>query len=386
MKRVGLLLAMTGTLIACGSNTPPAPPAAGSCGYDALVAGSDYIGGSGVGGFTATGRGFFSTGIVSGDPALAASNGRAFLILRDVGHIAEIDPYCGTPLDGGVYSANVPGAAGTTDPQDVAVAPDGTLWVPRYDDPSVIQIGTDGGIEQTISLSSTSYDPDGNPNASAISIVQVNGVAKAFVALEVLNDHALPLPAPYPNNPSLILQIDVSTGHIDGQTSLQGRNPFGLFFPYGGALWVAEPGDFSSTTEPLAGIETFDPQTQTSKLLVREVAFGASVAEVAVTSGCGAAIVADATSKNATSLVTFDPDAGTPLTTAANPILTTSGYDLQAMLWVGDTLLVGDRTMPAGGGQYAVHAFDRTAGGCVLTKRPDVISLPLPPVAFQPTP
>ncbi len=382
MKRVAFLAA---TLVACSSNAQPTPPPAGSCGYDALVALSDYAS-SGVGGFSVQGKGFVSNGIASHDPALSASNGRAFLVLRDVGQIVELDPHCGTATSAR-FVANDPGESGTSNPQDVAAAADGSLWVPRYDVPSVIQIGADGGIAQTLSLADKTYDPDGNPNASAIAILPVNGVAKALVALEVLDDSALPLPAPYPSFPSLILQIDVASGAIEDATPLQGRNPFGLFFAYAGALWMAEPGDFAKTNEPLAGIERFDPQTHTSKLLVTEIAFGASVAEVAVTAGCGAAIVADATSKNATSLVTFDPDAGTALTTAANPILSTSGYDLQAMLWVheeaGDVLLVGDRTKPSGGGQYAVHAFDRS-GGCVLTKRPDVISLPLQPIAFQP--
>jgi hypothetical protein len=374
------------SLVACGSHTPTAPPAAGACGYDALVAVSDYTS-SGVGGFTVEGAGYLSYGGLGADPALSASNGRAFFVQRDVGQIVELDPSCGTPLDGGVVSANG-GTTRTTNPQDVAAAPDRSLWVPRYDDPSVIQIASDGGIARTVSLGSTSYDPDGNPNASAIAILPVNGVSKAFVALEVLDDAALPYPAPYPTHPSLVLRIDVASGTIDGTTSLVGRNPFGLFVPYGGALWLAEPGTFDQANESSAGVERFDPQTQTSTLVVAETAFGASVAEVAVTSGCAAAVVADATTVNATSLVTFDPDTGAALTTAAKPVLATSGYDLQGMLWVGNVLLVGDRTPATGGAQrYPVHAFDRTPGDCVLTERPDAIFLEgLPPVGFQPTP
>ena len=386
MTRAALLLSLAATLVACSSNTPAAPPPAGSCAYDSLVAVSGYQS-SGVGGFTLQGNGYVSYGILSGDPALSASNGRAFLVMRDVGQIAELDPYCGTPLDGGLVSTNG-GSTRTTNPQDVAAAPDRSLWVPRYDDPSVIQIGIDGGIQQTISLSSTTYDPDGNPNASAIAILPVCGVTKAFVALEVLDDNAIPYPVPYANNPSLILRIDVASGRIDGQTRLAGRNPFGLFFPYGGSLWMAEPGSFQLTNEGNAGIERFDPQTQTSVLLVAEPAFeGGSVAEVAVTSGCGAAIIADATSKNATSLVTFDPDTGAVLTTAQKPVFSTSGYDLQGMVWAGSVLLVGDRTPATGGTQrYPVHAFT-SGGGCVLTQRPDAIFLQgLPPVGFQPTP
>ena len=122
MTRAALLLSLAATLVACSSNTPAAPPPAGSCAYDSLVAVSGYQS-SGVGGFTLQGNGYVSYGILSGDPALSASNGRAFLVMRDVGQIAELDPYCGTPLDGGLVSTNG-GSTRTTNPQDVAAAPD----------------------------------------------------------------------------------------------------------------------------------------------------------------------------------------------------------------------------------------------------------------------
>ena len=139
------------------------------------------------------------------------------------------------------------------------------------------------------------------------------------MALELLDD-ALPMPAPYPNLPSLILPIDVATFAAKPPVALVGRNPFGTFFPYGGALWMAEPGDFASTTETLAGIERFDPETSTSSLLVRESDLGGSVAEVAITAGCGAAIIADSSAKNLTSLVTFDPRAEPSSRTRSKPV------------------------------------------------------------------
>jgi hypothetical protein len=381
MRRAVPALLLCVPLVSCGTQTPASTATqvdAGTCGYAALFATSNYSS-SGFGGFTLDGNGR-NQGDISMDPALSFSNGRVFYVSRDLGELYELDA-CGAASP--ATRLNDPGSSVQSNPQDVAAASDGTLWVPRYDEPSVVAIAPDGTFTHTISLASTSYDPDGNPNASAIAIASVGTAEKAFVALGVLDDDIRP-PVPYPDHPSIILRIDVATGAVDGQTALQGHNPFGLFVPYAGKLWMAEPGDFSSTTETAAGIEWFDPQTQTSQLITQETAFGGSVAEIAVTAGCGAAIVADATAQNATSLVTFDPDSGAALTTAAKPVLATTGYDLQAMLWVGTTLLVGDRSVTTSG-KFAVHAFDVTAA-CTLTQRTETIFLPEQPVAFQPAP
>jgi hypothetical protein len=113
--------------------------------------------------------------------------------------------------------------------------------------------------------------------------------------------------------------------------------------------------------------------------VAHETDLGGSVAEVAVSAGCGAAIVADATHNvNATSLATFDPAAGTVLTPASASPLATTAYDLQGLQWAAGALLVGDRRRAAAG--YPVHAFDVTQ--CVAASRPDAVFLPLPPVAL----
>ena len=378
MPRPLALLPIAWAVGACSPSSPPAP-APGACHDDALVVVSDYVS-SGVGGFSLGGTGYIQSGVdLAADPALSVSGGRAFYVARDLGKLYELDPRCGTPT-GAVFDANDPSHPGSANPQDVAVAPDGKLWVARYNVPSVIAIDADGGVARTIDLSS--YSPDGNPDANAIAIVDVGGAPTAFVALELL-DHSQPMPRPFPDRPSLLLPIDVTTGAARSPIPLAGRNPFGGFVPYGGALWMAEPGDFASSTETLAGIERFDPEAGTSRLVVRESDLGGSVSEVAITSGCAAAIVADASPKNLTSLVTFDPVSGAPLTTAAKPVFgPTADFDLEGMIWVGSALAVGDRTVTPRG--YAVHVFDRVRG-CSLAERADAIFLPQKPVAFQPS-
>jgi hypothetical protein len=336
---------------------------------------SDYAS-SGVGGFALGGEGKLSFGVDLGaDPVLATSRGRAFFVARDQDVVFELDPRCGTPIT--KTSVHDPAHRGTTNPQDVAVAPDGALWVPRYNVPSVAVVDA-SGVRAAIDL--RAYDDDQNPNASAIAIVDVGGVAKAFVTLERLDDTQSP---PRPRLPSQMLRIDVATLAMEAATDLVGKNPFGLVAE-GGVLFLAEPGDFASVSDELAGVERFDPATSTSRLLARERDLGGSVAEVAISGGCGAAIVADATARNATSLVTFDVVTGAPFTRAAAAVLgPTDGFDLQGLAWKGDVLMVGDRRRVERG--YAVHAFDRT-GTCDLHERADAVFLQQKPVALRAIP
>ena len=116
----------------------------------------------------------------------------------------------------------------------------------------------------------------------------------------------------------------------------------------------------------------------TTALLVHEADLGGSVAEVAVTDGCGAAIVAGPTpSVNPTSVVTFDPTTGKVLATVLGP---TPGYDLQGLAWRGGALYVGDRRSGPGG--YALHVLSNQ-GACSLVETPTQIILPQPPVALR---
>jgi len=185
---------------------------------------------------------------------------------------------------------------------------------------------------------------------------------------------------------SQMLRVDVATRTVEATIELAGRNPFNPMAELDGALFLAEPGNFDAADDELAGIERFDTSTSTTRLLVHERDLGGSVAEVAVTSGCGVAIVAGpASGVNPTSVVTFDPVTGQIFASLAAPLFgPTAGYDLQGLAWRGDTLYVGDRRR-ATDGTWTVHVFDRTTG-CTITPSTRTIPLPQRPVALRPTP
>jgi hypothetical protein len=351
-------------------------------GSDALWVASDYTS-SAVGGLSVTGNVWATTGRadLGADPALAVSGGRAFYVTRDQDTIFEVGTQCGNPTE--EWTVRQPGTAGSSDPQDVGVASDGSLWVPLYLSGSLMVLSPTGAIEHIIDLSA--YDDDGNPDASAIAIVDTPAGEKAFVPLQRLTWNGQSYQS---EQPSLMLRIDVATATVEAQIALAGRNPFGMV-RVGSILWLSEPGEsagggFASATDPLGGIERFDTSTSTTVLVVHEADLGGSVTEVAVSGSCGAAIVADATSVNATSLVTFDPVSGAPIASAAQSPFSTTGADggfyLQGTAWLGTNLYVGDRRRAVSG--YPVHGFGASAA-CGLTLQPDAIFLPLPPVELR---
>jgi hypothetical protein len=359
---------------ACGSQgasngaTPPACP-----GADALWAASDYSS-SAVGSLALAGSVRSLAGAVDlgADPALSVSAGRAFYVARDMDAIFELDA-CGVPKQR--LSAHVASQSGTSDPYAVAVAHDGTLWIPLYLAAAVLVLNPDGSVARTIDLSG--YDSDRNPEASDIVIVDTPAGEKAFVTLDRLN--------PYPQSvqPSWMLRIDVPTARIEAKIVLAGRNPFSVT-QAGSILWLADPGNFDDATEADAGIERFDTSTSTTQLLTPEAQLGGSVAQVAVSASCGAALVAGPTPNvNATSLVTFDAGTGAAITTASRSPLATAGFDLEGLSWVGGDLLVGDRRRAATG--YPMHVFAGNAA-CTVMERTNPLFVPMPPVAVLPVP
>ena len=265
--------------------------------------------------------------------------------------------------------------------QDVAAASDGTLFVPRYNVGDLLVVsGSDLSAFSSISLAS--FDTDGNPQPATANVVTVNGVEKIFVALQRLND-ANQLQS---TRPSMIARIDVKTRAVDGQMTLVGKNPFSLAATFDGALYFAEPGNFDAGTEDLAGIERFDPQTMTSTLLAHEADLGGSVTEIALETGCGAAIVANAVPSRERDLArvvrsdyeetSMYPTAASPLTTSPDSISKASPVDFRRALHVGD------RQRAAGG--YPLHAFTADAN-CALTELPDAIFSPQQPIAIKAT-
>ncbi len=358
-------------LVACGSGSDGSPPSA--CpGAAALWAAADYGGSAAVGSISLAGRLTSVVGRVDlgGDPAMSVSAGRAFYVARDQDAIFELDA-CGVPKQR--FSAHVAGHGGS-DPYGVAVAHDGTLWVPLYLGAAVLLLHPDGTVARTIDLSS--YDGDGNPEASDIAILDTPAGEKAFVTLDRLD--------PYPKSvqSSLMLRIDVANAHIEDVIVLEGRNPYSMTLD-GAILWLSEPGNWDDATEPDAGIERFDTSTSTTALVVPEARLGGSVGQVAVSGSCGVAVVGDATAVTATSLVTFDANTGAAIATASRSPLATAGFDLGGLSWVGGDLLVGDRRRAAGG--YPIHVFSGNAA-CTLMERTNPLFVPMQPVAVLPLP
>ncbi len=371
-------VAAVGVLVAgCGSRDSAVT--AGSCGdAELIVAASDYSSSR-----ICAAPGDCAKGSDLGDdPMLAATNGRAFFLARDMDLLFELDPSCGTPISRLSVSSFSPtdpmtGEKRPANPHDVAAAPDGTVVVPLYTAGRVVFF-KDGQIEPA-SIDLAEFDPDGNPQADAVRIVSVDGAAKAFITLERLDDADLLRS----KQTSQMLRIDIATRSVDGVFDLEGRNPFNPMSELAGALFMAEPGNFDDDGEELAGIERFDTATSTSRLVVRERDLGGSVSEIAVTDGCGAAIIAGPQKDvNPTWVVTFDPETGRVLTTKESPILgPTPGYDLQGLAWRGNSLYVGDRRPSETG--YAVHVFDRQ-DGCTLVATGRRLDLPQRPVALRP--
>lgn len=369
------LLAMAGpvvAVVACGSGSDGAKPSA--CpGAAALWAAADYGGSAAVGSISLAGKLTSVVGRVDlgGDPAMSVSAGRAFYVARDQDAVFELDA-CGLPKQR--FSAHVASHGGGSDPYAVAVAHDGTLWIPLYLGAAVLVLHPDGTVARTIDLSS--YDPDGNPEASDIVIVDTPAGEKAFVTLDRLD--------PYPKSvqPSSMLRIDVASAHIEDAILLAGRNPYSMTQD-GAVLWLSEPGNWNDATEPDAGIERFDTSTSTTALVVPEARLGGSVGQVAVSGSCGVAIVGDATSVTATSLVTFDASTGAPIAPASRSPLGTAGFDLGGLSWVGGDLFVGDRRRAAAG--YPIHVFSGNAA-CTLVERTNPLFVPMQPVAVVPVP
>jgi hypothetical protein len=370
---------VVGAASACGAGSTE-PATVPTCdGVEVLVAASDYSSsvvcgapGCEVGPRT-------SSPDLGHDPALAVSNGRAFYIARDEARVFELDPACGTPLRR--FSVQDEASKVPSNPQDLAASPDdGSLFVTLFNVPRIAVLRDGAAVGPGIDLSG--YDPDGNPQANSIRIVRVDGTPKAFVTLQRLDDHSTPVFRS--TRTSLMLRIDVATRKVEASVELAGRNPFNVMAELNGALYLAEPGNFDRADEAQAGIERFDTATSTTRLLVAERDLGGSVAEVAVTDGCGAAIVAGPSDVNPTSLVTFDPKSGAVLGgTEARVMGPTPGFDLEALTWRGDLLYVGDRRQGSSG--FRVHVFQRDRGGCALHELPNRgFDLPQRPVALRP--
>jgi hypothetical protein len=375
MVRVGWMLAFAA--VACGGEETAKPAAAACSGVELIVAAGNYESSTVCGAPGCVKQDGVTTGIDLGvDPILSESNGRAFFLARDNDKIFELDPSCGTPQRSfkleGLARPGLDGKPMPANPHDVAAAPDGTLIVPLYTAGKLAFIAPDRTVTP---LDLAPYDADGNPQPESIRIVPVGGVPKAFVALERLDDSDQELPS---RQSSQMLRIDVATRAVEAVIEFKGRNPFNTMAEHAGAIFLAMPGDMFAAGDAFAGIERFETSTGETRLIVQESDLDGSVIEVAVTDGCGAAIVAGPeTNVNPTSVITFNPDTGQ----IGGPIIgPTAGFDLQGLAWKGNTLYVGDRRQTPDG--FAVHVFERR-DGCTLADTGRTLLLPDRPIALR---
>jgi hypothetical protein len=357
-------------LIGCGSS--PAPAVCTDA-FDFVVVGSDYSS-TQVGGAALDGRvAMKGTVDLGGDPALAISAGRDFLIARDTGAVFELDPKCGVGI--GRFSANdidVADGGVKPNPQDLSVAADGSLWIPRYSGPLLV-LGAKGETLSRIDLSA--LDTDGNPEASGIVIEDT----RAFVVLERLETMQM-----YKSiRPSMLAVFDTTSRMLLQTVTLQGRNPVQgkPFVDAAGAIWLTDAGSFYDI-EKDAGIEKFDPTTLTSTLVMSEIALGANAIAMTVSGSCTVAILADTTMNNRTSLVTLD----LTMKRITAQLLNTEGFDL-AGLFMDDVRLVGGDRRKGDLG-YPLHVFKRLStqqGACAFQRDRD-IWVSAPPIAIARTP
>jgi hypothetical protein len=390
------MITAIGAAAACTGNPPPmgtcAPFDAGSpvqdqqcASYDAIVATTDYVS-SAVGLVSLTSSAsFVAAADLGADPVLATSAGRYFWIARDFGDIIEVDPSCLHAK--ATYHVNDDNdGGGSSNPQDVAVAPDGSLWVVRFAShvATLLVLSPDGCGRRTFDLSS--LDPvDHNSNASSIKILDPGApsmrpssmkTSKAYVALGMLNADLSS------TRPSQVVRIDLETGAVEDRLELKGRNPIGLMDQVGSQLYLADAGSWHENDPAKTGaaIEVVDTASFTSKVLVNDVTLGGHAVQVSVTDGCGVAVVAGAYDEGSlTSLIRFDPESGT-VPTGGPLIPTTTGFDINGLAWLdGRILLVGDRSSTSGG--YPIHVFDKGAP-CTLTERKTPLLALLPPVGI----
>lgn len=371
---------------ACSPSDAPAENATTCGGTELIAAASDYASTVVCGAPPCAAT---SSPDLGKDPQLVTTNGRVFFLGRPNDLVFELDPACGTPLRGdasrptrfSVHQDDVR-TGQPANPHDLAAARDGSLFVVLYNVPRIVVMKEGKQDGPPIDLSG--YDElDQNPQADAIRIVSVGGAEKAFVTLERLDDKDT-VNILSSKRPSEMLRIDVATRQVEAVIELAGRNPFNTMAEHDGALFLAEPGNFDADDEERAGIERFDSATSTTRLLVAERDLGGSVTEIAVTDGCGVAIVAGKQKNvNPTSVVTFDPVSGRVLSAASAPLLASAGFELSGLAWRHDTLYVGDRRAASVG--YDVHVFSRDPGTCNLHETGRTIKLPQRPVALRAT-
>lgn len=354
-------------LVSCGEPMSE-PPATCTRTYDLLVATGDPTSSALVAIDTADLTLAVRTGVDLGtDPVLVWSSGRAFWLSRDKTNLGfELDPSCGAPLRRFVLGDG-PNPT-SQNPQDLAVDRAGNFWVPRFGDGSLLVLAPDG---HRAVLPLSGYDTwDGNPEPSAVAVTETPRGERAFVTLERIDRLTVPELHYVSTRPSSLLEIDTLSRQVIAEHPLRARNPYGSSLVQDGLVVLASPGSFDRADEDDAGVETFDPASRESKLVVSEHLLGASVVEARLTGPCVLAIVAGAIPNvNATSLVSWDRERSIPVYSANTSPLRTPGFDLRGLFVDGTRMYVGERRASPDG-RFPLHAFE-VRPDCTLVAHPE---------------
>lgn len=360
-------------LSACAQPGSSEAPATCTHAYDLLVATGDRSSSALVAVDTTSGAMSIRTGVDLGkDPVLVRSAGKAFWTARDDGFGFELEASCGAPVRR--FALGDESDPKLQNPQDLAVDRAGNFWVPRFNDGSLLVLSPEGHRE-VISLAA--YDTnDGNPEPSAVTVTTTPRGERAFVTLERLDFSTVPEAHYSSTRASSLLEIDTLSQRVVAEHPLVARNPYGPSLVQDGVLVMASPGSFDRVDEDDAGVETFDPISRESKLLVSERALGGSVVEARITGSCVVAIVAGAAHDvNPTSLVSWSRARGVSVHSAGTSPLGTPGFDLRALAVVEGRVYVGERRAGQDG-KFPLHAFEMRHD-CTLVATPER-DIPLP--------
>jgi hypothetical protein len=262
-----------------------------------------------------------------------------FTLQASQGVIVERDRHAQSLATHRVYDeGKQPGSA---NPRDLAYAPDGSLWVTRGFETSLVILNDKGVRTGAVDLKAFA-DDDGRPDMSAIAIVGET----AYVALRRLEKGFGTT-----KNDSTVVAINTKTLEPRAFVTLPAKNPSDKFKLRNNALYVAcIAGPVSIPPDENAALVKIDLATGVaSKVFDAKAAGGFVTAFELADDATGYAIVAAFGGDNPTSLVRFDPTRGVRLD--ADPWARTSGYSLWdlGLLPNSGLLLVADRSKDAPG-------------------------------------
>lgn len=256
-----------------------------------------------------------------------------------------------------VFDEGTPPAA--ANPHDVAIGPDGSLYVSRFGSRSLLVLATDG-TRSTIDLSAYA-DADGKPEMDGLAWVD----GRLLVTLARIQGTAPPVDAPY------LVALEPATRSVEKLLELPCRNPSGEL--RAGAipreLWVScLGGPLSTPVSRQSGLLRIDVAARRADRLFPGETLGSFVTAFALLSAdSGVAILASFGADNPTSVVAFDPRGIGVVGKTWASRTKYAFWDLEAD---GDTVVVADRDDKSPG----VLVFDR--GGRALGR----VSTRLPPV------